>query len=127
VQAQIVLNLFISIKRGAFVMKTLTAAALSLFVLIPSVSYADLKSTYCGGKEYLGNPGNKYPHLHCGKDFITYSKKSDNHAEIMRGSQPSCERLRSTLDVEQGDGELRTALKKVGQDFCKKKDEKKKN
>lgn len=106
-------------------MKKLIAVAFSLSMIIPSVSSANLKSTYCGGKEYLGNPGNVYPHLHCDKDFIVYSKSKGNHADIMRGSQTSCERLRATLDTEKSDGELRTALKKVGQDFCKKKDEKK--
>ena len=51
---------------------TLVLAALTLLVL--ATEAVNIKKKYCGNDEYVGNPGSKYPHLHCGKNFITLSK-----------------------------------------------------
>jgi len=36
---------------------------------------------------------NIYPHIHMGKNFITYSKSSSNHSELCRGDQVFKERI----------------------------------
>ncbi len=60
----------------------LAALALSFFFLAAGVN---IKKEYCKdyvsgtNKEneyFVGNPPNKYPHLHCGKDFLTFSESN---------------------------------------------------
>ena len=60
-------------------MKTLLVlVVLALSVLI--VQAANLKRQYCGNEEFLGNdPPTRYPHLHCGRRYITLSLQSNNH------------------------------------------------
>ena len=60
-------------------MKTLLVlVVLSLSVLI--VQAANFKSTYCGNQEFLGNdPPTRYPHLHCGRRYITLSLQPNHH------------------------------------------------
>ena len=53
-----------------------------LAILVPSTSFASYKTDYCNSQEYLGNEGKKTPHLHCGKDFLTYKKTADNHSNL---------------------------------------------
>ena len=58
----------------------LVLTALTLFVL--AAEAVNIKKKYCGNQEYVGNPGSKYPHLHCGKSFITLSKAKKNHNNL---------------------------------------------
>ena len=52
-------------------------------LLLPTAALAgNYKKAYCGNKEYLGNPGKKYPHLHCGKDFLTFSESAKKHLNL---------------------------------------------
>jgi hypothetical protein len=72
----------------------------TLVLLTTSVSLASLafagvaeaksaKSTYCDNQDYYTNSGDNagdaYPHLHCGKDWITYSKNSNQHYNFYVG------------------------------------------
>jgi hypothetical protein len=51
-------------------------------LLIATSAFANYSKSYCGGSEYLGNAGSKYPHLHCAKDHFTFSKTSSNHKNL---------------------------------------------
>jgi hypothetical protein len=72
----------------------------TLVLLTVSVSFASLafagvaeaksaKSTYCDNQEFYTNSGadagGAYPHLHCGKNWITYSKNSNQHYNFYVG------------------------------------------
>ncbi len=48
------------------------------------------KSEYCSNQEYYTNSGaddgSTYPHLHCGNNWITYSKNSGQHYNFYVGN-----------------------------------------
>ncbi len=50
------------------------------------------KKDYCSSQDYVGNSSNKYPHLHCGRGFYTYSKGKDSsqHANMVSSGQAMC-------------------------------------
>ncbi|HLO03749.1 MAG TPA: hypothetical protein VK191_11630, partial [Symbiobacteriaceae bacterium] len=39
-----------------------------------------------GGDVFVPS-NNKYPHIHIGNDFVTYSKSSSNHIYLIQGDQ----------------------------------------
>lgn len=84
-------------KRGCLTMKKISLAA-CLILLVPAVSFANVnfKKTYCNNEEYLGNPETKRPHLHCGKDFMSYKKANGEHAVI--SGIGDCKRTNSVFD-----------------------------
>ena len=108
-------------------MKKLAALTLSTLVLAASPAYAvDWKKQYCGGQEYIPS-GSKYPHLHCGKDFYTYSKTSSNHANMVNGDQANCGIVRSTIDnikalpdSTAGKTDMLNSVLSMARDYCKK-------
>lgn len=53
------------------------------------------KKAYCGGQDYVGNAGGKYPHLHCGKDFFTLSRSKSDHINF--NDKPNCNKVDETL------------------------------
>ena len=53
------------------------------------------RAKYAHNKEYVGNPGYKYPHIHIGKDFIVYSKGRRDHVELHKDSSKASEVLRN--------------------------------
>jgi hypothetical protein len=75
--------------------------ALIVGVVIPLVALAaNYKKDYCAGSEYLGNAGGKYPHLHCGKDFLTFSTGPSKHSNLNEGQGKSgagCKRAAAIL------------------------------
>ena len=60
----------------------LPLALASGLLLLSSPVFADYAKDYCGSKEFLGNAANKKPHLHCGKNFFTWSKTDKNHKNL---------------------------------------------
>ena len=46
-------------------------------------------------EKYIGNPGNKYPHIHRDKDFIVYSKGRHDHVELHKDPSKAIEVLRN--------------------------------
>ena len=64
---------------GAKFLIVLSLAILVLGVLAKPVNY---KKDYCGNQDYVGNNGNKYPHLHCDKSFLTLSRSSTKHDKL---------------------------------------------
>ena len=63
-------------------MKTFLIVSLFAVILMLSVEAVNFKKDYCNNQEYVGNPGNKYPHLHCGKNFLTLSRTKKNHLNL---------------------------------------------
>ncbi len=51
----------------------------SLLLIAEAVNF---KKDYCGNQEYVGNAGGRYPHMHCGKSFLTFSQSKSNHNNL---------------------------------------------
>ncbi len=86
---------------GDIIMIRFARVALSALVLVavPALAQAtDYKKVYCGKKEYVGNPSNKYPHLHCGSNFYTYSKGSNDHLNMVGKKGPQCGTARNAQE-----------------------------
>jgi hypothetical protein len=64
--------------------------ALAVLTLTNQNAHANLKKDYCSNQTYYTNAGaddgSTYPHLHCGKSFLTYSSGS-NHYNFVVGDQ----------------------------------------
>lgn len=62
----------------------------------PTPAFAvNYKTAYCGGNDYVGNVGGKYPHLHCGKDFFTLSRSKSDHINF--NDKPNCNKVDEVL------------------------------
>ncbi|QJR15127.1 hypothetical protein [Usitatibacter palustris] len=80
--------------------KGIVFAACVLGLAVSASASANFKKTYCGNVEYVGNPGNTYPHLHCDKDFVTYSDTKTKHRNLVDGQgskSPGCKRARELV------------------------------
>ncbi|MDO9223992.1 MAG: hypothetical protein Q7U20_09820 [Caulobacter sp.] len=51
-----------------------------------------------GDDAYIGNPGRRYPHLHCGKDFVAISKGASKHKNIIKGDRGFCNAIIEARD-----------------------------
>ena len=72
--------------------------AIGLFVgLTPGLAFAssNYQKDYCDKEEYVGNPGGKYPHLHCTKDVFTLSRSATDHINFH--DRPNCNKLNDVL------------------------------
>ena len=67
-------------------------------VILFALTEANFKKDYCGNQDYLGNNGNKYPHLHCGKDFFTFSKGKKNHNNLYGPRGAACDKVQEILN-----------------------------
>ncbi len=78
--------------RLSSIMKTLLVITVlaSLLLLANAVNY---KKEFCGNQEYVGNPGSKYPHLHCGKGHLTVSRTHKQHYNV----QGNCKKIDEIL------------------------------
>ena len=69
-------------------LKVITVA---LALLVSASFSSNYKKDYCNQQTYFDKSGNdvgsKYPHLHCDKKFITYSKTKSNHINFLKGSK----------------------------------------
>jgi hypothetical protein len=81
-------------------MRKLVIAAGFGAVLIPAAAVANYKTQYCGGVEYVGQAdGNKYPHLHCNKDYLTFSYSKNNHKNLAPNSIARDKKCNATNDL----------------------------
>jgi hypothetical protein len=101
----------------------LTLGAL-LFAVTPAHA-ENWKKNYCGNQDYIP-AGNKYPHLHCGTSFYTYSKLSSSHVNMVNGDQVLCAKVNSTIaeiqnlpDVIAGKQAMLTSVQSVKDTYCK--------
>ena len=74
-------------------MKQIFVALLAFTSLLIVAEAVNFKKTYCGNQEYIGNPGHKYPHLHCGKSFLTLSRNKCSHNNL----QGRCNKVNEIL------------------------------
>ena len=74
----------------------LIALCLLSFILINAVE-ANYKKDYCGNKEYVIR-GDRYPHLHCGKNFFTLSYSGGNkHVNFIGKKGVMCNNINKVL------------------------------
>lgn len=67
-----------------------------LIPFLPGPAFAiNYKKDYCGGAEYVGNAGGKYPHLHCTKDIFTLSRSKTDHINLH--NRPNCNKVAEIL------------------------------
>lgn len=71
---------------------------LNVLLVVDAYAGVNFKKDYCNGQDYVGNAGNKYPHLHCGKDFLVFSESKNDHKYLGQGEDVYCERTRAALD-----------------------------
>ncbi len=93
--------------------------ALVLAALVLVSAAVNFKKQYCGNQEYVGNPGHKYPHLHCGKNFLTLSRDSNRHTGLIERCNKIKEILEDNYYGEATNTQLITAaLKLYFKDVC---------
>jgi hypothetical protein len=81
-------------------MRKLLIAACFGAALVPGIAWADYKKDYCGGVEYVGqDDGNKYPHLHCGKNFLTFSYAANSYKNLAQNSIVANKKCNATDDL----------------------------
>ncbi len=68
----------------------------ALALLILTVDAVNVKKDYCSNQEYVGNRGSKYPHLHCGKNFLTLSRSKTRHVNDLHKYE-YCNKLNEIL------------------------------
>ena len=78
---------------------------------------ANYKKTYCHSKEFIPTTQNKYPHLHCGKRFLTYSNQSNDHVQFMGSHGVDCKKVKKVLESDIL-YEIRNVLEKFYKDEC---------
>ncbi len=86
-------------------MKILLAlTVLASLLLLANAARTNYMKDYCGKKIYFGNPGNRYPHLHCGSSFVTLSLGSANHKYLTKSGQIKCNTVQEVLnDINAGE------------------------
>ena len=83
---------------------------------------ASLKKDYCSNQEFYTNTGaddgSRYPHLHCGKNFLTYSASSSKHYNFVVGDSLKTGTAGSACykAVEQSASTLKGIIAKVCKD-----------
>ena len=84
-------------------------------------SEINYRAKYAHNKEYVGNPGHKYPHIHSGKDFIVYSKGRHDHVKFHKNASKASEVLRNEdySNTENPDA-ITNILKQIENDYEKK-------
>jgi len=98
-------------------------------VLVPLIALAKgYDKDYCGGNEYVGNPSNKYPHLHCKKDVFTFSTSASKHDNMHEGQGArgaGCKRAAKILEDKPYNSEnstdpgaITTAIEGFVRDYC---------
>jgi hypothetical protein len=61
------------------------------------VTSAGYKKDYCGNNEFI--PSEIYPHVHCGKDFYTWSQTSNKHDNMVTKDGFQCKTLDKVKDL----------------------------
>eukprot|EP01040_Poterioochromonas_malhamensis_P017639 gene17639-20333_t len=54
------------------------------------------KNEFCQNQEFV--PDNVYPHVHCGKNFMTYSVSGSNKDYLIQGTEYFCSRIDKALE-----------------------------
>ena len=67
-----------------------------LFLIHVEATNANYMKKYCGNSIYIPH-GNRYPHLHCGKDFFTLSVKKKVKEPFVTAHGVDCKRVKKVL------------------------------
>jgi hypothetical protein len=68
----------------------------AFFLLTPGLAHAvNYKNQFCSQQDYVGNAGNKYPHLHCGKSIFTLSRSRSDHINFH--DKTNCNKVNDVL------------------------------
>lgn len=81
-----------------FMRKFIVAACLGT-AFVPAIASANYKRLYCNGEEYVGNLGDKRPHLHCTKDFMAFKYADGTHKNLAPNSIPRDKKCNATDDL----------------------------
>ncbi len=77
----------------------LTLTVLASLLLLASANY---KTQYCINREFVGNPENRRPHLHCGSNFVTLSL-GNAKKRLTHNGQIKCPLVKQVLiDIDSG-------------------------
>ncbi len=74
-------------------MKIILVVSIFIILMLMAEAKVNFKKRYCGNREYIGNPGSRYPHLHCGRRFLTLSISSHKHHNL----QGRCNKVNEIL------------------------------
>ena len=108
---------------------------LSLILFVSLLLFAHEASAdwtkYCKAYQYekqkkdifVGSPAKNYPHIHCGKNFITFSE-SRSKSYLASGDDVSCDRIKTLLDTPEAfnymkdSNQAKALLMKLKNDYC---------
>ena len=95
--------------------------AIALFAATSAnAAQTNYKKDYCDKQEYYtnsgANDGSTYPHLHCAKRWITYSKSSSKHYNFAAGNGVSKGTANSACTA--ADGQSASNLKAIIKEIC---------
>ncbi len=103
------------------IMKIILVVSIFIILMLTTEAKVNFKRRYCGNYEYIGNPGSRYPHLHCGKRFLTLSISSNQHHNL----QGHCNKVNEILGNPQyyygnagNPGAITTVLNDYKNDRC---------
>ena len=99
------------------------AIIVSVFVLLVlTVEAVNFKKVYCNRQEFVGNTASRYPHLHCGKDFLSFARTKSAKRNVLQGR---CNKVNEILndraryyDSAANPGAITTALESYRDDGC---------
>ncbi len=103
-------------------MRLILTVALFLFIVTTNAGAAGYKSDYCDNQEYYtnsgANDGSTYPHLHCNKKWIAYSKSGGQHYNFADGNGVLKGKANSSCNAatEQDAGNLKAKIKEICDD-----------
>lgn len=102
-------------------------AGMALFGSSTAANARGYKQDYCGNLAYV--PENReahYPHLHCDKGYIRYSRTSNDGKYLIKGDQVYCEHMTSAIgDINDRkfapDGKLAmlASIQRLQTDYCR--------
>ncbi len=95
----------------------LVLSAVVIFAL--AVEAVNFKKDYCKNQDYVGNPGSRYPHLHCGKSFLTLSRSKSQHDNLEGRCNKVAELLSDPRFFYAGIKEITVVLQAYRKDGCR--------
>lgn len=104
-------------------MKKLLPLLLILALASTAVHANNNKSTYCNGQEFYTNRGTNtpgiYPHLHCGKRWVTYSIYKKKHQEFLDSDGVNLQKAIKACNAASDYAHLKSVITKICQDHGK--------
>jgi hypothetical protein len=80
---------------GGTAMRIRLILLVAVSLTLSTGAFANYKKDYCGNRDYVGNTGAKYPHLHCGKSFFSLSRAARDHINF--NGRGNCNKVNEIL------------------------------